>query len=421
MSAPPPTERARELIRQGADVVLDGAAEWFDEVDVATLSAPSLEALADDPEFRAEAMRANRTSLLHWARSNVEAPGEPVAPSTLEPLEAARNIVRRGYDASALDSYRLGQNVAWQRWMQIVFDLTRDPDELREVLDITGRSVAEYVDATIQNTARMIDAEFAELVSGRDARNYRVVRRLLDGSDLTRSEVEHELRFPMHGQHLAAVIWTTGAEPRNDDLRRVVKHLQSIVKAADTLTIPVSTGTHWAWFRDADELDRRSIDSMTIPTDVQVAIGSVGSGFEGFRRSLLDAADVQRLLARLESPHQIATHDQVAAVLALSADPQRARSFVSRTLGALESGPVELRETALAYLSEGCHSGRAAARLFTHRNTVLRRLERCDALLPRPLAENPVHVGIALEMAYWGGWGRTPGRAPVTAGEVHEK
>ncbi|MFC7572540.1 helix-turn-helix domain-containing protein [Klenkia terrae] len=39
--------------------------------------------------------------------------------------------------------------------------------------------------------------------------------------------------------------------------------------------------------------------------------------------------------------------------------------------------------------------------LFTHRNTVLRRLSRADELLPRPLAEHAVAVAAALDLLRW--------------------
>ena len=57
--------------------------------------------------------------------------------------------MRRGLDDDALHAYRIGQNVAWRRWMAIAFELTSDPDELRELLDVTARSIFTFVDETI--------------------------------------------------------------------------------------------------------------------------------------------------------------------------------------------------------------------------------------------------------------------------------
>jgi DNA-binding PucR family transcriptional regulator len=57
----------------------------------------------------------------------------------------------------------------------------------------------------------------------------------------------------------------------------------------------------------------------------------------------------------------------------------------------------------LTYVRELGSTSRTAQRLYTHRNTVLRRLARADELLPRPLAENAVAVAAALEVLRWRG------------------
>ena len=44
-----------------------------------------------------------------------------------------------------------------------------------------------------------------------------------------------------------------------------------------------------------------------------------------------------------------------------------------------------------------------AARRYTHRNTLVRRLTRADESLPRPLAETSVEVAVALEALRWRG------------------
>jgi DNA-binding PucR family transcriptional regulator len=60
----------------------------------------------------------------------------------------------------------------------------------------------------------------------------------------------------------------------------------------------------------------------------------------------------------------------------------------------------------LTYVRELGSTSRTAERLYTHRNTVLRRLARADELLPRPLAENVVSVAAALEVLRWRGTAR---------------
>jgi DNA-binding PucR family transcriptional regulator len=54
-------------------------------------------------------------------------------------------------------------------------------------------------------------------------------------------------------------------------------------------------------------------------------------------------------------------------------------------------------------VEEQCNASRAATRLYTHRNTLLRRLARADELLPHPLAECSVNVAVALNVLRWRG------------------
>ena len=56
-----------------------------------------------------------------------------------------------------------------------------------------------------------------------------------------------------------------------------------------------------------------------------------------------------------------------------------------------------------AFVTEQCNVSRAATKLYTHRNTLLRRLTRAEQLLPRPLAENSVNVAVALDVLRWRG------------------
>jgi DNA-binding PucR family transcriptional regulator len=77
--------------------------------------------------------------------------------------------------------------------------------------------------------------------------------------------------------------------------------------------------------------------------------------------------------------------------------------FVKRTLGDLETAGQEVIEAVRVFIAAQCNASHAAARLPAHRNTLLRRLARADQLLPRPLADNVVNVGAALEILHWRG------------------
>jgi len=145
------------------------------------------------------------------------------------------------------------------------------------------------------------------------------------------------------------------------------------------------------------------LQSVSKMPDVRIAIGPTANGVDGFRRSHFDAITTQQLMARLHSPQQIAWFTEVQLVALITADTDRAAEFVRHTLGDLESAGTELQDTVRTFVDEQCNASRAAKRLYTHRNTLLRRLARADGLLPRPLAECSVNVAVALDVLRWSG------------------
>lgn len=94
-------------------------------------------------------------------------------------------------------------------------------------------------------------------------------------------------------------------------------------------------------------------------------------------------------------------YDDVRLAVLASGDEEAAAQFVSDTLGRLADADADLRETLRVYLQEDANTARAATRLFTHRNTVLNRLERAERLLPQPLSGRHLNVGLALELVHW--------------------
>ena len=148
---------------------------------------------------------------------------------------------------------------------------------------------------------------------------------------------------------------------------------------------------------DLDRLEQ-AIDDMR---GIRIAIGSTAAGIEGFRSSHFDAVATQRLLARLHSPQRVAGFENVELVSLVTQDATRADQFIKRTLGKFESASPGLQAAVRTFLNEQCNASRAATRLYAHRNTLLRQLNRADELLPRPLAQNSVNVAVALDIVYW--------------------
>lgn len=117
----------------------------------------------------------------------------------------------------------------------------------------------------------------------------------------------------------------------------------------------------------------------------RIAVGTTARGIDGFRRSHRDALATQRMLARLRSQQRLAFFADIHMIAVLTENPDSAADFITSTLGDLESASPQLLTTVLTYINEQCNASRAAHVLHTHRNTLLRRLETAQRLLPRPL------------------------------------
>ncbi|RFZ68527.1 hypothetical protein DE4576_01489 [Mycobacterium marinum] len=391
-----------ELIRQGAKAVLDGSQQWLDEYDRVTMAANP--AIADDPVLAEATRRSIRSSLIHWAAANVSNPGAPVAPNLgPEPLSIARDMVRRGLDPF---TFRIAQTVGWRLWMGVAFGLTSDPDELRELFEVTYRSISEFVEATSAGIAAQMQRERDELARGTHAERREVTALILDGAPISRQRAEARLGYALNRTHTAAVIWSD--EP-DGDLNRLDRVVDAFGRAADfarPLTVIAGAATRWVWVANAANatLDVEQVEQAVrdVP-GARVAIGAAATGIEGFRRSHLEALTTQRMVAGLNSRQRVALFADIQLIALIAQNPEAANDFIKNTLGDFESAGAELHKTVLTFVNEQCSIGRTTKVLYTHRNTLLRRLDRAQQLLPRPLDHSSVHVAVALEALQWRG------------------
>lgn len=398
-----PSPRVAELIRAAASALAEAPEEVFAEVDAAILSDPD-HPVVSDPVLAAAVRRTNRANLMHWATANVHDPGGPVAPNLgPETLSVARDLVRRGLDVDALHGYRVGQNIAWQRWMAVAFELTSDAEELRELLDVTARSIFAFVDATLAGISAQMERERDELTRGTHAQRLEVVSLILEGAPIGRERASTRLAYALERRHTAAIVWSDEPDADPGLLEQAAEALGRLA-GARPLTVVASASALWVWVAAAAGPAPADVEAALEPLPgVRVALGPTLDGLAGFRRSHLDALATQRLMSRSTTDPRVAGYDDVQVVALATHDAERADEFVRRTLGELADAPAELRETARVYLREGCNASRAARVLFTHRNTVLARLARVEQLLGAPLDGRLLPVALALEIAHWRG------------------
>ncbi|MCV7348472.1 PucR family transcriptional regulator [Mycolicibacterium rhodesiae] len=403
-----PSERVRELMRQAAKRVVHTRQAWYDEADRYSLTSSFLQdvggSLAEDP-LAAEAInRSNRSNQLHWAAANISHPGEPVAANTdPETLAIARYFVRRGLDESAVvETYRRAQSVSLRFWMHTVFQLTSDADEMRQLFDVSERSITAFLGDTITAVHHQMEIERENLARGTYAERRETVALILDGAPLSQDRAETRLGYPLGQSHIAAIVWSNEADANLSHLDLAVELLLQTVRGKRSVSVLASADTRWVWLPgDGDPDFSRVAAALPRMPGVRIAVGSASSGMEGFRRSHLDAVSTQRLMTRAGFAQQIATFSDVQFIAMVSADPEQVNRFIKHTLGDFEHADPELQRTVLVYIDEQCNASQAAARLFTHRNTLMRRLAQARELLPHPMEGTTVHIALALEALRW--------------------
>jgi DNA-binding PucR family transcriptional regulator len=382
-------------------LILDEPADLMDQVQAA-VSAAADEPLRSEPTLAAEVAASTRANVLHWAAGIARDPGGRV-PANLTPevLGIAREAFRRGIEQTVYTTYHAGQNAVQAYWMRTAFALSQDPAVLRQALAAGSASVAGFVEDMVAALSEQLRRERADLARSSHARRFEVTSLILDSAPITTARASAQLGYDLRRRHTAAVLWTDPRRPDQAALAAAAETLGPVTRARQVLTVIASSSSVWAWLAAAADTAAAAITAATAAhPGVRVAIGPPGTGADGFRRSHFDAVATQRLMAR-RPDLRVARFTDVQLVTLAIADEQRAREFVARTLGKLADADPDLRETLCVYIGEQFSAARAARALYTHRNTILNRLQRAERLLPLPLAGHGLEIGVALEIAQW--------------------
>ena len=385
-------------------------------------------ALASDPALAHEIETSTRANVLRFLSSVAAAPTEPV-PADVPPeaLDVARMFVRGGLELEILaHAYRRGQNAAWRRWMEA--SISAVPAELLPAfLDRSSERLFAYVDEVLDRMSEQVEHERKQLVGGIAARREQTVRLILEGAPVSSSAATTTLGYPVDRTHAAFVVWADSIDGAGQgDLERVAAALVRVVPGARVLMIPVGRSTLWGWLtvagtlssigdgraagagpprggRAAGALPPASVLQAGVESAagaLRVAIGSPRAGIVGFRRSHEEALGVQRLLLGAPTGFRLVAHRDVEALALMAHDRERLEAFVAEILAPL--GPADpasrvLLETLRTYLAEADNAARTAARLGTHRNTILQRIAKAERLLGYRVGERRLALSVALE------------------------
>jgi DNA-binding PucR family transcriptional regulator len=397
----PLSPQAADLVRRIARTVLDEPADLMDQIHAAVVAAAD-EPLRSEPVLAAEVAASTRSNVLHWAAGIARDPGGRV-PANLTPevLGIAREAFRRGIEQTVYTTYHAGQNAVQAYWMRTAFALSADPAVLRQALAAGSASVAGFVEDMVAALSEQLRREHADLARSSHARRFEVVSLILDSAPITTGRAGAQLGYDLRRRHTAAVLWTDPRRPDQAALAAAAEALGPVTRARQVLTVIASSSSVWAWLAAAADTGAAAITAATAAHPaVRVAVGPSGTGADGFRRSHFDAVATQRLMSR-RPDLRVARFADVQLVALALADEQGAREFVARTLGTLADADPDLRDTLCVYIGEQFSAARAARALYTHRNTVLNRLQRAERLLPHRLAGHGLEIGVALEIAQW--------------------
>ncbi|GAA5165425.1 hypothetical protein GCM10023321_55400 [Pseudonocardia eucalypti] len=329
--------------------------------------------------------------------------GFGITPTTIEvpagTQDLLHNLTAGGGDVThLLRAYRVGHQLLWHLWSEHVTAEIRDAAALGPVLDASSTHLFDFIDRTCQRIVRGAPEAWPGRHPAAPADRRQVVRSLLGSAPMDVRGAGAGLGYDISQHHVALLAAPVTATA---DVRGALDRLFSGVPARP-FVIPSGDGSWWAWlgFPAAPGADTLAAIATAPVDSVLVGMGEPGRGRDGFRRSLAQAREAERI-ARLPQRVDagVTRFRDIEIAAMLCGDPDRARALASDRLGALagrdETGR-RLRETLRALLANGYNRGQAARALHIHHKTVAYRINQAEQLLGRPITEDSYALETAL-------------------------
>jgi sugar diacid utilization regulator len=338
------------------------------------------------------------------------------APATA--LEYARGLAQ--YDVARhamMRAYRLGQ----RRLTELVFAELHafglEPTTRVAVIEAITRALLKYVDSVELQALAVYQRERKLVLENQSTAREMHVRDLLaDATSIDVDVVSTAIGYPLRWQHLALIVWYRDGETVGDEFARLQQFIRDLAKIADTsasaLLAAGDPTSAWVWlpYRSppGDVVTKIRDCVRARPDAPNIAIGAMGSGVSGFRRSHRQAQRAQAAgLAR--SRHQrvlvAATDPGISAPALLTAGVEEIREWVADVLGPLASDTdddARLRHTLREFLRFGSGYKAAAEELNADLSTVKSGVERAVARRGRPI-DDRIDVELALLACQWYG------------------
>ena len=327
-----------------------------------------------------------------------------------ETVQVARDFARRGVSLDdLLRGIRLGFSGLAAALLDAADSLVENDRaaEMKRISLLLFQQFDSFTDVAADEYRQEKDDHAATVSAARlDA-----VQRILAGDDpADQKATERLLDYPLDApRHLALVAWNpTADDSAEPSLRSIVEQAyRSVGTYGPTLALPVGSHAMWSWRAVEQSLTPPSTGLDARLHGWQVAVGQVGGGLAGFRRTHRQARAVEELVIRRRraSASSVTAHEDVELAALLTNDATAAREFVTRHLGPLaDTDDVrmgELRDTLRSYLDRERSTVKVAADQHISRNTVTYRVQQAFRLCQHSPDTSPLRVHAALSVVDW--------------------
>lgn len=403
-----PSRRTRELV---ADVLVEMSARLDDSATVVSDAIHSAcDGLSDDFYLATRQSTRANLGLITTLLAEGSEPTDFVAPE--EALSYARGYVHAGLSLELLTrAYREGEHAYSRLWLEELQKRATEADELAESMGYFGDYLFAYIGAINRPLSNVYTAEHERWIRGGVAMRSEEVRAILAGGAIDEAGASSRLRYRLGGRHLGFVIWSDtdgrAAETAHehgvfDEMDRLAAEIADAVGASSALLLPI--GSAYAGWVSVNS----DVDTEKLPRGrggLRIALGRIGRGVEGFRRSHQEALLTKRVGSLSERPPtSCMTFGSVALDALLTNDLDEAKRFVHNEIGPLmddSDASRRLAATLEIFLHEGSSFVRAARRLGIHENTVAYRVRRAEELIGHRVTDRQLELRAALRLAHF--------------------
>lgn len=314
--------------------------------------------------------------------------------------EYARALARQDIPIKAMmHAHRLGQRRLGELVVAELQAAGLAPEAQVAVIETLARTLSKYVDVLSQQALSAYQGEHELRLKARRIAGEAQIREVLDGAKAVDAEaVSLAIGYPLSWEHLALVVWYPRGEAAHDRFASLWDFVRALAVAAGSTAIPllVDTGREasWVWLPyrrvpgNAVANIREFVGQRTYAPNL--AIGVMGCGVEGFRRSHRQAQRARAAAGEGIGQSNVvvaATDTGVVSAALLDADVEEMRGWVADVLGPLASDTdddARLREILRIYLSFG-RPYRVAEELNVPLEAVKSDVQRAVARRGRPI------------------------------------